>query len=640
MTAIAALWHLQGRPDAVDGLSRMLASQRLYGPDDSRYRDGGAIALGRNLHRSLPEDRFDRQPLMGADGRLALVSDIRLDNRDDLAAALGLGGSSLERRSDADILMACLETWGEAAVPRLVGDFAFACWDEAKRCLLLARDYRGMRPLHFHRGRDFVAVASMPKGLHALADVPRAPDLRVTAEFLMLMPRHGTGSFWDGIERVPPASIVRIDAEKTVVERYWQAPSPASGRPRRDWVEGLRHHLDLAVCAQLRGSGEHFGTHLSAGYDSAAVTATAPRHAPGARISAFTAVPETGHGDEVVSGRIGDEGPLAALVAARYPSIEHLLVRAGSRSPVETLDRDFFLFEGPLLNRCNMGWITAILDQARARGIKVLLSGEIGNMTLSYAGTEYLPQLLRERRFLSLASRALELLRAGVVDARTLASMTVAPFVPKRVADWRTRRRGHDRFLHSAISPQAYSDLQLEKAAAERAFDTRYRGWTDGHRMRAWVIERSDPGTYYKGYVAGWGIDQRDPTGDRRLAEYCFSAPMAEFSADGRFRSLAARALADRLPREIIDARAKGLQTADWYLGWAAGRSGIREEITRLRECAPAAGLIDLGRLSALEESFPEEGWDRPEVVAQFRHAMLRGLSAGHFIRKAGGGNG
>jgi asparagine synthetase B (glutamine-hydrolysing) len=62
----------------------MLASQKMYGLHASAQWSSGNVALGRRLMRVLPEDTFDRQPLIGAGGRYVLVADVRLDNRDEL----------------------------------------------------------------------------------------------------------------------------------------------------------------------------------------------------------------------------------------------------------------------------------------------------------------------------------------------------------------------------------------------------------------------------------------------------------------------------------------------------------------------------------------------------------------------------
>src|SRR5258706_4625739 len=129
MTALAGLWRLDGRPDAASDCARMLASQALYGPDTAAQWADENVALGRRLMRLLPEDAFDRQPLVGGGGRYVLVADLRLDNREDLAGALQIPSGKASRLSDAAILLAAVERWGEHCVEKLIGDYAFAFFD-------------------------------------------------------------------------------------------------------------------------------------------------------------------------------------------------------------------------------------------------------------------------------------------------------------------------------------------------------------------------------------------------------------------------------------------------------------------------------------------------------------------------------
>ncbi|MBX9860424.1 MAG: hypothetical protein K2Y20_12670 [Sphingomonas sp.] len=644
MSAIAGLWRFEGQGEVARDLARMLAALRLYGAHDTADWADGAVGLGRCLHRTLPEDRFDRQPLQTPDARLTLVADVRLDNREELVAALGQPTGSIANRCDAALPLDCLAHWGERAVDRLIGDFAFACWDAASQTLLLARDYRGNRPLYFHRGDGMIAVASMAKGLHALAEVPYAPDLQTSADFLVMMPAAETPSFWQGIERVPPGTILSVTRSAIASRRYWQPARPDRAAPPRDYVEGLRHHLDQAVAARLRGAGTTVGAHLSSGWDSASVAATAARLlADKGSVAAFTSVPEADHAPVEDRWRFADEGPLAAQTAALYRNIEHVLIRTGRTSPLEMLDRDFFLFEMPLLNRCNMPWIHGILGEAKRRSIGVMLTGEVGNMSVSYAGEEYLPQLLREGRLIELARVSRTLVRQGSIRWRGLASRLLLPFLPggfEQAIRQRRWRLDHDPLAHTAINRAQYRDDALERRARARGMDIAYRPWHDGFAMRMFVLGRHDPGNYYAGYIAGWGVDQRDPTSDRRLVDYMLAAPMAEFVTGGRFRSLPRRALADRLPAAVLDEPRKGLQAADWHLGFDSARASMREELARIAACAPASSLLDIDRLMALERDWPSGGWGSEAVSESYRLAMLRGVSVGHFLRKASQSNG
>ena len=49
----------------------------------------------------------------------------------------------------------------------------FALWDGRARKLVLVRDHMGMRVLHYHLGKDFIAFATEIKALWAVEGVPR-----------------------------------------------------------------------------------------------------------------------------------------------------------------------------------------------------------------------------------------------------------------------------------------------------------------------------------------------------------------------------------------------------------------------------------------------------------------------------------
>jgi asparagine synthase (glutamine-hydrolysing) len=644
VTAIAGLWSFGGRPGADRGVDRMLRAQQVYGPEQPAAWSDGELALGRRLFSLLPEDRFDRGPVTWGGGGHALVADLRIDNRDELRTALGIAEAEAKALSDAALLAGALERWGEDAVQRIVGDFAFAWWDAARRRLLLARDPFGERPLHYHRGNGFFAFATMPKGLHALEEIPVAPNRQRVATFLAQIPDSGSESFFEGVEKVIAGHLVTVTADGTRSRRWWN-PEPSELRlgSDGDYEEAMREQFDRAVASRLRGSGGRVGAHLSAGLDSSAVAATAARLlAPEqGSVTAFTAVPREGYPVRRLRDGIMDEGPLAGAVAAAHPNIEHVLIRTGGKSPLDDLGRYFFLFERPFLNLCNGVWYTAILEEARRRGLKVVLTGAMGNASFSYDGLERLSQLMRRGRLLRLAGEAVKLRRRGT-RLGTIAAQAIGPFLPARA--WRAiaRLRGADASVEAwSLLPRGEADaLRIEAAAAERGLDAAGRPRSDPVEARLWMLRRLDGGNYKKGALAGWGIDQRDPAIDRRLVEFCLSLPAEQFLAGGWTRSLARRAFRDRVPEQVLHERRKGRQAADWHEGLAAARASLSEEIDAIRTCAPAAGALDTARMQRLVADWPADGnWHSREVERDYRHALLRGISAGRFIRNAMGAN-
>jgi asparagine synthase (glutamine-hydrolysing) len=83
-----------------------------------------------------------------------------------------------------------------------------------------------------------------------------------------------------------------------------------------------------------------------------------------------------------------------------------VLIRSGHTSPLDELDRAFYLHDCPLLNTRNEVWFSAVNQAACERKLTVMLTGTMGNMTASYNGSQLLTELL-------LAGRLIKLWRAA-----------------------------------------------------------------------------------------------------------------------------------------------------------------------------------------------------------------------------------
>jgi asparagine synthase (glutamine-hydrolysing) len=632
MSAIAGVWHLRGGVDGERSCRDMLRALAALGPDGSHLVQRGSFAAGRNLFRTLPEDRYDAGVLTGADGSCLLVADLRIDNRPELAEALGLPQPQAGKLSDAALLLAGLERWGEAILDRLVGDFAFAWFDERSSRLTLARDPLGQRPLFWHRGKSLVAFASMPQGLHALADISTAPNLDLAARFAALLPQVGPSSFHEHIRRVEPGHVVTVTPAGETSRRYW-TPRPRALRLSTfgDYVEAYRAQLDQAVASRLRGADGLVATHLSGGWDSSAVTATAARLFPD-RVIAYTSIPGDDQARPDPRDRFADESGLARATAALYPNIQHELIRNPAGSLVAYLDHSIGSFERPPFNLCNHDWLSGIRTNARGAGASVLLSGEIGNWTISSAPTTLLADYIRQWRLFEWAREAGGAITHGRARIRGVLASSFGPWVP--TALWRRIAT-----LSSAPSLEiplrpAYLE-RLQDEIAEQSFGPISRP-KDYHQRTAAGLSQMDFGQYRKGILGGWGIDKRDATADVRLIEFTMSLPLEMLLSNGQRRPLARAALADRLPAAVLDERRKGYQAADWHVGLRRHLADAYRLLDRIEGDPRAADMLDTGKLRRWLDEMPSDGWHRQDVIARYRTSLLFALAAGHFIVSTG----
>jgi asparagine synthase (glutamine-hydrolysing) len=647
MSAIAGLLRFDGRTVTRRDLERVANALRQYGPDRYEVMAAGSIGLVHVLMRMTPEDRFDRQPWQGA-SRALIAADIRLDNRDDMLARIGVAASEATAWPDSRVLLAAWEKLGDDLWPLIRGPFAAAIWDPRCRALTLARDHLGLNVVMWHRSERFFAFATMPNGLFAFADVPRQLSEEKIADFLVLNHADHATTIYRNVFRLPPAQVMQVKTDGRTSQRgYW---SPAAIEPVRlatdqDYAEGLRDCLDRAVRRQMR-SAHPIGCLLSGGLDSSSVAALAARALAerNERLVAFTGVPRRGFAGPVPSGHYADETPYVEAIARTVPNIDVSFV--GNDTCNDTcndacndfaeLERFFIALEGPVRNPANLGWLLAILRTARARGRRVLLGGLYGNSTISWNGwSQAAAHLARGRLFTAYRQWRLYYRRTSHSRWGALRKLFVEPLVPRRLSDWADRRRHPNRIAawhdHAAIRPDFAAAMAVDERAQKVGHDFLYRLRRD-ERLSG-LAQVDYVGDWHAAEKAVTGVEVRDPTADIDVIAYCFGVPPEQYLAEGIDRSLIRRAMWGLLPQVVLTNRLSGLQAADWYEKLQHQRGEFASQIAELSQSALVRRVIDLNRLERAIKNWPTGGWHTTEVFAEYNLALTRGVAGGKFLR-------
>ncbi len=629
MTALAGIWGFGAAVEPSPACARMLEAQRSYARQAASVDVLHGAALGCALYDILPEDAFDKQPYVHGSGRWMMVADARIDNRDELLDQLGMrAGAEI---SDSELLFRAYAEWGEALYDRLFGDFALAVWNSQDQSLTLVRDPSGQRPLHYHLGEGFVALASMPEGLHALPEIEQALDPRQMVLFLGDSPHRGSETFFRGVARVEPGHVVTVTRLGVARRRYWQMPTgELRFQKQSDYVDAFREQLERATKARLRGSGGVVAAHLSSGLDSSAVAASAAKIRPQERVIAFTSAPRLGFSGPVPKGRIADESGHASETAALYPNMEHVVLRSDGLSPLQVMEADAILYQQPIAQPCNYSWVSAVNAAASARGASVLLTGGAGNLTISAGGPSVLADIIRAGRWANWWREAKASAGVNGWRWRGVLASSFAPWLPAAVWNGLSRVASADPGAPKRellIRPEWRAELESVAAGAARVG----HGEEGSRRLRWRMLQMRDSGNYRKGALARWGIDERDPTLDRRLAEFCLSLPPEQLLSNGVNRQLARLALADRLPQSVLSSP-RGYQYADWYE--TIDRSSLERQISRLEQRLGNESVLDIEGLRRLAGSWPEAGWDSLQLLGTYRIMLLRALAAGEFASR------
>ncbi|MDF2114888.1 asparagine synthase-related protein [Roseiarcaceae bacterium H3SJ34-1] len=632
--AISGTFTWRGHGGTAFDLGRSLAAMALTKARPTVWHGDGA-ALGKCDAAQFAQSRQ-------VPGNAA-VFEGRLDNRRELAEALGGGDPSLHALTAADLVLLAYDRWGKDFADHMIGDFACAVWDGQNERLLLSRDIVGMRPLYFWGGPAGVCFATEPRGLLVHPDLPKATDEIWLARFIALLPDETTRTHYQHIERVLPGHVVSFDSSGVDTHRYWrpEALAPVRFATDAEYCDALRSIFEEAVRCRIDPSAT-MGTLLSGGLDSSSVTAFTARLLAehGRSLTSFTAVPK--HDFELApnSGRFGDETELASLTAAQYPNIEHVLVPNVSGEVFTTMDSVHHTADTPLLNPYNELWLNGIGKAARERGITVLLGGQMGNATISYNASTLERALFQQRQWTRLF-KAARLRRKAGASWINLANRIFGGSLPPGLKRRLLAMRGHFTFGLKDCSA-INMDFARQTGVAEEALAV--GGNLDnirakGYDVRLGILHRVELGLYWRGFKRRFGIDILDPTADRRVIEYCLAIPHEQFFVGSVEKSLLKTAFRGILPERVLSEKSKGLQAADWHVAAQAAQAEMVAEIGRLEQSPLASRALDLPRMRKLAESLPESGWQTPEVIYAYQLTLSRALAAGRYVRRVEGGN-
>lgn len=640
MSAIAGLYRFSGPPVRAGDVDRLLGALTEFGPEASSWiapAAEGPVGLGCRPFRVTPEDAFYRPPLRSRDGRIVLVADARIDNRDELAAALGIPSVEARGLSDAAFILAAYEAWEAASARRLLGDFAFALWDERNRSLFCARDGLGQRVLFLHQTPRRLAFATTARALLALDDVTPRLDQEKVAEYLVLLQSPAT-TFFEGIRRLAPGHALTATPEGLRSEPFW-SPRPARSirrRSDRDYVAGFLEVFDTAVQARLRSAGP-VGAMMSGGLDSTSVAATAALRlrSEGRRLQALHSAPRPGFTAELGRVLVADESADVEAVAALHPNLDVTIRRIDPRRALGSPDLLFAQAGLPIRNPANWGWFEDLYGAARDAGVRVLLTGHKGNATISYTGLKALGDLARAGRWGRMYREVRGMARARGQDPwRVLARHVLEPLVPAALEAGYRRFRGaspaapwEDAAIRADFARAIGIDERLRQVGRDRESLRRQSSLT--HRI-AILTAAGDAADLESGLRGWFGVESRDPTADLRVVDYCLSIPDTQYLRDGTERWLVRRAMRGRLPDRVVERTTYGAQAADWTEWLPALRPSLAATLARIERSETARRWIDTERLRSLLDAWPEPL--RRDHEPAYKLLLLRGLTLGRFI--------
>ncbi len=533
MSGIAGIYSLDGGHVDRHALDAMARVVQYRGQDGMGQWVGRQVGLAHLRLCTTPESAEEHQPLPSPDGACVIVWDGRLDNREMLIDKLASVGVQCPDATDAALVLEAYAAWGTECAKHVVGDFAFAVWDEKARRLYCARDPAGMKPLHYYwDGRTFIFGTEI-KQVCQHPGVPKKLNEFMVGLYLCGDFGDGEMTFYEGIKRLPGGCQAVVSQDGVKVTRFWD-PDPYDTiqfPSELDYVERFRELLLDAVRSRLRGN-RGVEVLLSGGVDSGSIASVAGllnrrQRAGGARLTALSFV----HAAAPM-----DETPYAGLICREYGiplatlSVDECWML--KPAPTDGLQDEPFVLPYEAMQ-------AKALQDAHDRDVNVVLTGEGGDETAMYGNMVYLQDWMREFHLRSIWQD----LSAGTPDYRRAGLSVIRRSLMPRWVRHVTRRQ------------EAHIPGWIQAGFAHRH---RLAGWLEAakphsRRTGAFLQQRGRNPVLLGGDIrcARYGIEWRHPFYDSRIVEFLVRIPPTVRFQGGREKALLRKVMAGILPEAV-----------------------------------------------------------------------------------------
>lgn len=342
-------------------VAAMLQSLAHRGPDDVGITATESAVMGvtRLAIRGLTDAN---QPIVDNDSGVTAICNGEIDNHHELRRWLAERGRPVQRETDVAVIPGLYLELGDRFVEQLVGAFAIALWDPRRRCLILARDRAGERPLFFTKHNHEVVFATELAALVEHHRLPVKPDQPALKKYLQFGIFPAPTTPFSEIQKVAPSQLIQFDETGVHRRTYWRwrvtektKPSPTLDQFDQTFRAAVARQTDVEV---------DFGVFLSGGIDSSLVSAVMRSLHPQRTLKAYTlrfqeASFDEGHYAEVVAKQLKMD------LTTVWVKPED--VRDGLKSLVRLVGE-------PL---ADPAWIpAALLSRRAAQDVKVALVGE------------------------------------------------------------------------------------------------------------------------------------------------------------------------------------------------------------------------------------------------------------------------
>lgn len=568
-------------------------------------------------------------------GHVQMVASARLDNTSDLRRVIRAPDDNTAFPDDDSLVLSAFEKWGRGCCEKLLGDWSFAAWDSSCQTLSLARDHFGHCGLYCYQDSQRFVFSSSLHAVLSVPGVPCEPDHRSIASLVRGSSR-GNRTSYAGVCRLEPARRLTISASGTREEQYWNpcdAPDVGAGSDE-EYAEAFREIYASAVRSRICSSSR-VGVTLSGGLDSGSVAALAAEqlNAENRSITGIAAVPAFDGSAADSEFQFGDERPWIEMLRRHCRGLDVRYVTSLNISPVAGIRRVLEYCGHPFVASANSYWLCGVLEEAAQCGIKTLLTGHGGNLTVSWTGNRdaYLSSLLRSGNIRQYIAEVRAWKRVNnASSSRTLINQVLRSLTPQPwLRRWkRYRATAMESFLH----PDFLSQHREIPNHSESASDNSRQPHLSSAKRKFSAMMRTDGNAAWQELGSAFGIQVSAPPLDVRVIEFCLGVPEEQFTRNGQRKLLIRRAMRNRMPEKLLWNDRKGRQSSDLITRIRIHREEIGDVLSGLSHSPSCATILNLPVMQGIFEHAQTD--TNPLLFRRAANILLGGLMTGLFLQQ------
>jgi asparagine synthase (glutamine-hydrolysing) len=551
-------------PVKEEWLGQMQKVLATWEPDYTNMLHRSDVGLGQNSLRITPESFFEFLPetLHG----LSLVANARIDNREELLKQLDVPRA--EVITDATIILYAYLKWGTRCPEKLIGEFAFAIWDENDKSLFCAKDALGIRPLYYHIGSDFVVISTEVRGVFASGLMRKKLNKLMLAVHLSSFKGEQEQTVYENVLSLKAAHWLLSKGDNVRTERYWSGSIKPELKLRnsREYEEAFSEKLQVAVKRRLRVAGT-VGSLMSGGLDSTAITGIALKQNSLDKPLQI----QSWANDPGLEQDLPDDRPyVEAFLKFHGPGNYHHSYIHGLNGYFSYLPQFQRLCDQPYLDMELPARFNSY-EQFRENNVRVILSGTGGDQFATYNAYEYPFHLLSQVRFLKLFKTLSVIKKKDSLTWRnTLARHLVYPYRAVRagVEPWGKgyplsgrnflEARKGKLFLH----PELLRETSFEEYIKEHESTQNLPSPFSSPLKNALLMNLNHSGmeiSFNQRYhlTQAYKMQYTYPLLDREVVSLLLSMPADQFHQHGLGRSIIRRSMGDFVPEKILRKQAK-----------------------------------------------------------------------------------